>query len=89
MTIKDMNVKRIDMIDNFFVLVIPDNDGYCKFYIMNDKEPTVLKMFGTLAAKCENDNDILYLAYEGIKSHYNDYLELSDHVYDLIYRDDE
>ena len=78
MTISTILTKRINLFSDgdIYVLAVPHDGDFYSFYLMHNKMQSVLKMFGSLAAKIPDEDTLLYLAVEGWNEYREEYLAM-------------
>lgn len=84
MTITTVLSKRINLFPDgeIYVLAVPHDNDFYSFYLMHNKMQSVLKMFGSLAAKIPDEETLLYLAVEGWNEYREEYLQMLSDEYE-------
>jgi len=83
MTISTVLSKRINLFPDgdIYVLAVPHDGEFYSFYLMHNKMQSVLKMFGSLAAKIPDEETLLCLAVEGWNEYREEYLAMLENEY--------
>lgn len=83
MKIENVTAKKIYVSEHTYILCVPyDDRAFYEFYMMHDKIPACLKMFGSTAAQCLDEETMIYLAVNGFEAHKEEYIKLVNFIDD-------